>query len=52
LGPWLDGIIEASEFPKLVANGDLPLVSAVMPCLDEERTLPLCIEKAQRAFER
>ena len=26
------------------------LVSAVMPCLNEERTLPLCIEKAQRAF--
>ena len=25
-------------------------VSAVMPCLNEERTLPLCIEKAQRAF--
>lgn len=25
-------------------------VSAVMPCLDEEKTLGLCIEKAQRAF--
>jgi glycosyltransferase involved in cell wall biosynthesis len=25
-------------------------VSAVMPCLNEERTLGLCIEKAQRAF--
>ncbi len=23
-----------------------------MPCLNEERTLPLCIEKAQRAFEQ
>lgn len=26
------------------------LVTAVMPCLNEERTLGLCIEKAQRAF--
>ncbi|MDK9703214.1 MAG: glycosyltransferase family 2 protein [Sulfuritalea sp.] len=25
-------------------------VTAVMPCLNEERTLALCIEKAQRAF--
>ena len=25
-------------------------VTAVMPCLNEERTLGLCIEKAQRAF--
>jgi glycosyltransferase involved in cell wall biosynthesis len=25
-------------------------VSAVMPCLNEERTIGLCIEKAQRAF--
>lgn len=25
-------------------------VSAVMPCLDEEKTIGLCIEKAQRAF--
>ncbi|RQR62190.1 glycosyltransferase family 2 protein [Burkholderia sp. Bp9126] len=27
-------------------------VSAVMPCLNEEKTLPLCIRKAQRCFER
>jgi glycosyltransferase involved in cell wall biosynthesis len=27
-----------------------PRVSAVMPCLNEERTLPICIAKAQRCF--
>ena len=27
-----------------------PVVSAVMPCLNEARTLAICIEKAQRAF--
>jgi glycosyltransferase involved in cell wall biosynthesis len=27
-----------------------PLVSAVMPCLNEERTLPTCIQKAQQCF--
>ena len=27
-------------------------VSAVMPCLNEERTLELCIRKAQSCFER
>ena len=26
------------------------LVSAVMPCLNEEKTLGLCIQKVQRAF--
>lgn len=31
-------------------TADLVHVTAVMPCLNEERTLPLCIEKAQRAF--
>jgi glycosyltransferase involved in cell wall biosynthesis len=27
-----------------------PIVSAVMPCLNEERTLPTCIRKAQACF--
>src|SRR5688572_2027506 len=27
-----------------------PLVSAVMPCLNEERTLGTCIQKAQQCF--
>lgn len=29
-----------------------PLLSAIMPCLNEERTLGACIEKAQAAFAR
>ncbi len=29
----------------------IPLVSAVMPCLNEARTLETCIRKAQRAFD-
>jgi glycosyltransferase involved in cell wall biosynthesis len=29
---------------------DVPLVSAVIPCLNEERTLALCIAKAQASF--
>ena len=32
--------------------GDSIKVSAVMPCLNEEKTLPLCIRKAQRCFDR
>ncbi|MDH5299153.1 MAG: glycosyltransferase family 2 protein [Desulfobulbaceae bacterium] len=27
-----------------------PKISAIIPCLNEEKTLPLCIEKAQAAF--
>ncbi len=27
-----------------------PVISAVIPCLNEERTLPICIEKAQASF--
>jgi len=27
-----------------------PVVSAVMPCLNEARTLPVCIRKAQASF--
>jgi len=29
-----------------------PVVSAVMPCLNEERTLGECIRKAQRCIEQ
>ncbi|MDA8254640.1 MAG: glycosyltransferase family 2 protein [Betaproteobacteria bacterium] len=35
---------------SLRASGSEVYVTAVMPCLNEERTLGLCIEKAQRAF--
>src|SRR5450759_245750 len=31
-------------------NSDRPLVSAVMPCLNEELTLGICVDKALRAF--
>ncbi|HVF83664.1 MAG TPA: glycosyltransferase family 2 protein [Sphingomicrobium sp.] len=31
---------------------DSPLVSAIIPCLNEERTLGLCIKKAMGAFQR
>src|SRR5690349_20699947 len=31
---------------------DAPLVSAIIPCLNEELTLGICIEKAQSAFRR
>jgi len=31
-------------------SGEAPLVSAVIPCLNEERTLALCISKAQESF--
>jgi len=34
------------------ADADAPLVSAIIPCLNEERTLGLCIEKAFQSFAR
>ena len=33
-------------------DSDTPLVSAILPCLNEERTLGLCIAKALDAFAR
>ncbi len=32
-------------------DSDRPLVSVVMPCLDEEEAIGVCIEKIQRTFE-
>ena len=32
-------------------NSDRPLVSVVMPCLDEEEAIGVCIEKIQRTFD-
>jgi len=40
----------ASPLPSPAAGEAAIHVSAVMPCLNEERTLALCIEKVQRAF--
>jgi len=37
---------------KAVRDKAAPLVSAIIPCLNEERTLGICIEKAQAAFAR
>ncbi|WP_309662244.1 glycosyltransferase, partial [Sphingomonas sp.] len=34
------------------ANAGEPVVSAIIPCLNEERTLGLCIEQAFDAFAR
>ena len=34
------------------APDDVVLVSAIIPCLDEERTIGICIEKAFNAFAR
>lgn len=34
------------------AARELPYVTAVMPCLNEEKTLGLCIDKARGAFSR
>lgn len=42
--PWL-----TSEPPAAALQQ--PSVSAVMPCLNEEKTLATCIVKAQRCFE-
>lgn len=41
--------MKKSEAEPAVPKDEI-IVSAVMPCLNEELTLPLCIEKAQRAF--
>jgi glycosyltransferase involved in cell wall biosynthesis len=37
--------------PVKVPDGRPTSVSAVMPCLNEERTVGICVEKAIRAFE-
>ncbi|HVE01723.1 MAG TPA: glycosyltransferase, partial [Sphingomicrobium sp.] len=33
-------------------NAAAPLVSAIIPCLNEEATLEICIRKAMAAFAR
>ena len=37
---------------RVVAETDIIVVTAVMPCLNEAATVGLCIEKAQQAFAR
>ena len=47
-----DNVLRMPNKASTHEAGDLPLVSAVIPCLNEERTLPLCISKAQESFRR
>lgn len=47
----MTGIVVEFAEPSRSAPDDTPLVSAVMPCLNEERTLALCIAKAQASFQ-
>ena len=44
-----DGISRETPDPD---RTEAPLVSAIIPCLNEERTLAICIRKAQAAFAR
>lgn len=44
-----DGISRETPDPD---GAEAPLVSAIIPCLNEERTLAICIRKAQAAFAR
>ncbi|MEL7000898.1 MAG: glycosyltransferase, partial [Pseudomonadota bacterium] len=49
--PAVDAELASAE-DALEASTSAPLVSAIIPCLNEERTLVICIEKAQAAFRR
>jgi hypothetical protein len=42
----------APEGSGLMPEGPAPDISVVMPCLDEARTLPVCIRSAQEAIAR
>jgi glycosyltransferase involved in cell wall biosynthesis len=44
--------LAAEERRTRAAAAPAPLVSAIIPCLNEERTLGICIEKAFNAFAR
>ena len=44
---------KVARTPKVAkASAPVPLVSAIIPCLNEERTLGICIEKALSAFAK
>jgi hypothetical protein len=47
----MGGTSTIARRPRRAALAE-PLVSAVMPCLNEERTIGMCIEKALDAFAR
>jgi glycosyltransferase involved in cell wall biosynthesis len=42
----------SDAFSSPTPQTDSPELSVVMPCLNEARSLPLCIEKIQRVFEQ
>ena len=44
------GVVTAMATPDPAAGAGRPVVSAVMPCLNEELTLGICVDKALRAF--
>ena len=54
------GILQVAEFPiaempnyrPQAVEPQRPLVSAIIPCLNEERTIGICVRKALAAFER
>ena len=46
------GVARSVDGVMLEKAGDSPLVSAIIPCLNEELTLGICIRKAFDAFER
>lgn len=53
----LDDKIETGHRSRVLGSGsdthdESPKVSAIIPCLNEERTIGICIEKAQAAFKR
>ncbi|MCP5403112.1 MAG: glycosyltransferase family 2 protein [Novosphingobium sp.] len=55
---WTEGFHEHTLAHEELAGfgidtqASLPLVSAVIPCLNEEKTLGICIRKALEAFEK
>ena len=52
MGSSTTAAIPASLGTAIDVDLDAPLVSAIIPCLNEERTLGICIAKAQEAFRR
>jgi glycosyltransferase involved in cell wall biosynthesis len=50
MGSSTTAAIPASLGTAIDVDLDAPLVSAIIPCLNEERTLGICIAKAQEAF--
>src|SRR5262245_12136774 len=47
---WTHVTVSITKYVSFPGPMKHPIVSAVMPCLNEERTLPACIRKAQACF--